>query len=259
MARDRKTIDIVRNNIASAVYNDCLPTSLTTSSLKDICFQYDNYRKATDEKGRTGALRQMAQSIELINRQSRNSGTSRDILYLKDDSPESVHDLGETIAVIYAIPFKAKSTMDYVGYAHGMAESKRKNPAYDSFAPDDYLNQCSIAILENGTERDAQDIMQKMGECADSAEYLASIQNGEITGDEQGALNLISSRVKSMDEEIKTICGVKPQHNDNCIVSEVIASSMKECINFSAIGAVDRFREDGMSYGSAPKYECGIA
>lgn len=254
MSRERTEIDRVRTNIASAVYNDCLPTSLTTNSLMEICVQYDNYVNAS-QKERGGyseskqeeALKAIKASVNLINKQSLNSGAGHGILYPKGDSLEDMRDIGETIAIIYAIPYKANVEMDYVGYAYGISALKFKcQRPYESFAPDEYINQCSAAILDYGTARESKDIMRKMSACADAFDYFKSIESGEVRGNPLNIQNLMKARVESIDAEIESFAKFKPQHSDNEIAAQLISACMKAGIQFSYPQRIEELRDENI-------------
>lgn len=254
MSRDRNEIDRVRTSIASIVYNDCLPTSLTTNSLTEICFQYNNYVKASESsKGGSSQLKQqealqaIRASIDLINKQSVSSGASHGVLYPKGDSLDDIRDIGETIAVIYAIPYKAAASIDYVGYAYGIAAPKWKSAEpYEFFAPDDYINQCSCVALDLCSQRESRDLLQKMKDCANAFNYFKSIETGEIVGNSVNAQNLMAARVRSMDEEIESIAGVKPEHNGSVMAAQIISSCMKSSFKFSQPSAIEELREEGV-------------
>lgn len=254
MSRKREDIDRVRAQIASVVYNDGLPTPLVTSSLVEICFQYENYMKASESQAggsvsikQTEALKAIRASVDLLNRQNRLSGASYDILFPKDNSLESMRDLGETIAVIYAIPYKAKEQIDYVGYAYGTTLVKMRNDkAYEVYGPDDYINKCSFAILDNANQRESREIIRKMKDCADAFDYYRQIESGEIAGNIQDAQNIMFKRVGYIAEEIESVSGSKPDKHIDTNTAKMVSSCIRSSFKFSDSSVIEEFREEGI-------------
>lgn len=251
MSRDRQEIDRVRSGIAGVIFNDGLPTGLTTNSLKDICFNYENYLEAekryVTQTDQNAALEAIRASINLINKQNKNSGSAYNIIYPKDDSLEAIKDIAETISIIYAIPYKATSDIDYVGYAYGMITGKMQSQnLYDLYKPDDFINQCSIGILDDGDQKAADAIMKKMANCAGTVDYLKGIENGTIYESPQPAKNLIQSRFNSIAKEVSKLTGIDIKTKYHMEESLYNASCVNACLTFCNRHNIEEYRADGI-------------
>lgn len=255
MSKLRHEIDKVRMNISSIIYNDCLPTALTTNSLRDICFYYDNYLTAshvTNKTIRSGkqaeALDSIKNSIDMINRQSINSGAGHGILYPKDESLESIRDIGETIAIIYAIPYKAASSIDYVGYAYGETLRKLESPRlYDIYKPDEFMNKCSIAMLERNVDKTAaESIMQEMSKCAGAVDYLKQVENGDINENIQSARNIVKSKFRLLTSEALKLTDADVHVSDDVAEALYTASCINASLTFCNKNNIEQLRDDGV-------------
>lgn len=254
MSKNREEINRVRTSISGVIYNDCLPTALTTNSLKDICFNYDNYLKALhaaaggqDTEKQKEALEAIRASINLINKQSINSGSAHSVLYPKDDSLEAIRDIGETIAIIYAIPYKANSSIDYVGYAYGATMRKLENQRlYDAYAPDEFMNTCSIAVLENGDKEIAESIMVAMANCAGAVDYLKNVETGVIEGNPQYLRNLVKSKYELLASEVTKLTGHEVETSGDIAEALYTSSCINASLTFCNKDNIEEFREDGV-------------
>lgn len=254
MSKNRQEIDRIRSSIAGVIYNDCLPTGLTTNSLKDICFNYENYLKA-EKAAKSGitlerqheALEAIRASVNLINKQSINSGSTYTILHPVDDSLEAMKDIGETISIIYAIPYKANADIDYVGYAYGMTMRKLENQRlYDLYKPDDFINQCSIGILENGDKVAADSVMKEMANCAGAVEYLKNVETGVMEGYVPYLRNLVKSKFISLADETSKLTGIDIKTKYEIDEALYSASCVNASLTFCNKNNIEEFREDGI-------------
>jgi hypothetical protein len=243
---DTYEIERVRNNIAGVIYNDCLPTGLVTNTLKDICFHYDNYRKAKDTDKRAQSIEAIRAGIDMINLQNINSGAKYNVLYPTDNSDASIVRMGNAIATIYAIPYQSNTNIDYVGYAYGMVMQKQKNnKAYDRYRPNEFINQCSSISLEHDNSI-AKSIMTTMVNCAGAVNYLKKVESGELTGTISGLQNLVKSKFDLIASEIEALTGHKVNADYNMAESLYISSCINASMTFGNRDNIDKFREDGI-------------
>lgn len=240
-------IEKVRNCIAGVIYNDGLPTNLVTNSLQDICFQYDNYRKAKDEYTREQALEGIKAGVDMINLQNINSGASYKILHLKDESEQSIADMGEAIATIYAIPYQANLNIDYVGYAYGIVMRAAENRRlYESYQPEKFINQCSKAVLDCSDSTVAESVMVAFENCAGAVNYLKSVEIGEINGDPVGVRNLVLHKFETIASEVEAMTGEHIDTKNDMAEALYIASCINASIAFGNKDNIEQFREDGI-------------
>lgn len=252
-------IEKVRNCIAGVIYNDCLPTNLVTNSLQDICFQYDNYRKSNDRNTKMQAIEGIKAGIDMINLQNINSGASYKILHLKDESEESIAEMGKAIATIYAIPYQANLNVDYVGYAYGIvmraAENKR---LYESYQPEKFINQCSEAVLNCDDSTVAESVMVAFSNCAGAVNYLKSVEVGEIEGDPVGVRNLVLRKFETIASEVEAMTGEHIDTRNDVAEALYIASCINASIAFGDKENIEQFREDGI-FKDSRAYDMTIA
>ena len=235
-------IESIRGSIASIVYNDCLPTSLVTNNLKEICNQYDIFQSALSEDKRNDAMKAMHMNIDLINRQHTATGASGNIFYTRNE-PDAPLRIAKSIATIYAVPYKADLEIDYVGYAYGTVAQKIKNNSmYGTYRPDAYMNQCNRTILENGNKSDARNMHQLTMSTINAFKSFIAIRSGEIHGNAEDASELIKSRLAVMDQFIESMGG-KPEPIQSKLQARTIAACMSSDYEFAKKTAVEEMRD----------------
>lgn len=247
MSKERKEIDRVRNCIAGAIYNDSLPTNLVTNVLMDICFMYDIYRKAQDDNAKQQALEGIKADVDMINSQNFKTGASCNIIYPKDDSLDGMRDIGETIMMIYAIPYLAGLNMDYVGYAYGVVMRKMENNRlYDSYRPDEFLNQCSEVVLHCTDETIAESVMVAFENSAGALNYLMDVEAGKTEGDPVGVRNLVLRRFETIASEVEAMTGEHINTRNDVAEALYITSCINASIAFGNKEHLEKYREMGI-------------
>lgn len=226
MSQNRDKIRAVKTKIANSVYNDCLPTRLTTGALKEICFQYDKYMNTELENEKSDILKCIKNSIDLINRQSVSTGQGKNILDVENDL-EAIRDMGETIAIIYALPYRTNADIDYVGYAYGdIYMQKANNIACNLYSPDDYINKCSTAVLYGNDTTDAQRVWELLMDSLRSYEQYEMFIRGEASGDVGIPLRTMHTKIQHVTDYVNNL-GANI-HND---VSESFAQTIAQYIH----------------------------
>lgn len=254
MSVSNEDIESVRGSIASLAYNDCLPTALSTNVLHEICHQYDNYKNAREEK--KDIIDAMRMNIELLNRQSVATGIGNKVLYPKSNNDEDIVKLSETVATIYAIPYKANLEIDYVGYAYGTIAQKIKSmDIYKTYRPDAYMNQCNRVILEKGNEEDAKNMYNLMIDTVKSFKAFMSIKTGESTGSEEQAREMLKARISYVDRCIENLGG-EPEPIQSKMHAKTIAACMNSDYEFSKKDAIENMRSEGIFRDTEKLMEC---
>lgn len=244
MSKERNEIGKVRNNIASIIHNDCLPTELVTNTLKEICFQYDKFISADREFQRQDALKAIKLNMEFINKHSLSTGMSHKIFQL-DNSLERVQDLGETVAIIYALPYKSGANVDYVGYAYGTIKFEMDEQRwYGSYMPDEYLNKCNQAVMQLTERNDAIKIWNMFASGIVIAERLRGLEMGTMKGDINETMLALTIKITDIDNEMEKL-GVSIEHRKGVSHAEFVMNCMASNLKYAKRDAIENVRSNG--------------
>jgi len=201
---------------------------------------------AAKESDRVDAIKAIKLNIDSINKQSLATGVGHGVLFPENDSLECAKDMGETIALLYTIPYKANVPMDYVGYAYGtVAFEQRGKQSFDVYKPDVYMNQCNEAVLDNGSTEDAKNIWKLMNDSIMAFSHLKRLESGAARGDKDEAKAMITVRVNYVDRCVSRL-GVTPQRMIGNESSEIITACAVSNSKFAKQSAVEDLRCDGI-------------